>query len=142
MTEPRKAATSPAEIGLDVYARATVKEDKILREIGEACGTCSGGAACGRPRRAAGVDWPMCPLALVRAPLWRQIVDLYVLAQVSPIEGLPDAWSPVVVDGLVQLKVAARKEDEERAREREARASRGGGAAPQFSGRLSARGPA
>ena len=133
MTEPRKATR--ADVSLDVYALATVKAERIERAMADH--ECDD-VTCMRPVRVLDADWPVCPMALLGCRTWRGIVDLYALAQVTPIEGMPDAWAPYVADGLVKLRLAVRREDAER----EQRRGKRGGDGPVFSGRTSARGPA
>lgn len=132
MTEPRKAATP--DVPLDVYALATAKAERIERAMsGHVCD-----ARCSLPTRVIDIDWPVCPMSLLDCRTWRGIVELYALAQVTPIEGMPDAWAPYVTDGLVRLRAAVRREEKEQLERRNKRGADG----PTFTGRTSARGPA
>jgi hypothetical protein len=138
--EPRKALDDAPP--LDLYALATVKSMEIDRELATRCAGCTGpqaadGCQTRRVTRAVGVDWPLCPRAMLRAPTWDGILQTYLAAQISPLAEWPEAYAPYVVDGCAAIRAAVRKADEEKM-ERSRRD--GAGPRPQFSGRRSAGG--
>lgn len=144
-TESRKASGPP---DLTKYALAQVRADEVSRACARSCGGCPGPGVedgcetrSGWPKTLAGeAEWPMCPLGMLRAPAWREIVDTYVAAKVSPIDGWTNGFVAFAHDGVVELHSAVRREDERRTRE--AMSSKGGSSAPTFSGRRVARGGA
>lgn len=114
-------ATEPR---LDLYALAQVR----ARELPDRWRP--GAVVLGRS------DWPESPRAMLAHPAWQEAVDLYLAAQVSPLDGFPECMTAWGFDALLALKSAVRTEDE-RQMER-ARSGPAGG--PQFSGRRSAQG--
>lgn len=137
MRRPRKARR--AEPRLDLYALAQARADEVRAACETPCRGCPGPEAedgClsrKHPQVVAGrADWPMCPLGMLRVRAWEDVVDLFVVAKMSPIGG-PEERPAFVQDALVHLYAAVRIEDERRAKD----AQSGG---PNFSGRRAARG--
>lgn len=130
---PKARPTGP---DLALYALAQVRAQDVERVMLSRCADCSG-ERCDKPMRvmvAGRVDWPACPLAMLRAPSWRALVDTFLAARISPLTGWPDGYTAWAVEGLVELQSAIRQEEE---RQRQNPSS---GGAPVFSGRRTTRG--
>ena len=134
--EPRKAPTSPPN--LELYALAEARFDDL--EKLPACGRCKDcpgpeakGSRCfewpdGAPalkRR----DWPMCPVGMTKVVTWRRIVERFIAAKVSPVDGWTDDYLASAYEGGVRLHVALRREEDRRIDERRS-APRSGSGAP------------
>lgn len=133
MCRPPKARPTGPELAL--YALAQVKAQEVERVMSSRCSGCSG-ERCDQPMRvpvAGRADWPACPLAMLRAPSWRSLVDTFLAARISPLAGWPDAYTAWAVEGLVELHSAIRTDEEQ---QRKAPAPGG----PVFSGRRTTRG--
>lgn len=109
--ETRKA--SAAEPRLDLYALAQVRASEVVERLGERCKDCPGPHepnGCMRRRRKLTLlgrsDWPLCPLGMLRVPLWQGIADTYRASKISPIAGFPDSVPCVVFDGLLEIDLA------------------------------------
>ncbi len=129
-------ATRPAAPDLALHALAQARAEEVQRVCAKTCGDCPGPGEPGGcetrkvPPVAGRAAWPVCPMAMLRAPTWREIVDRFVLSRVSPHAADPARLTAFAVDGLVELHSAVRREDERVAKE--ASNSSGG---PHFTGR-------
>ena len=140
--ETRKA-TPPRVPDLALYALAQARAAEVEEAYRPTCTDCPGPGepgGCETRKRvpvAGRVDWPDCPLAMLRAPTWQQIVERYILSKVSPLAVVPSQLSAFASEALVELHTAVRRE-EDRAFE----AARSGSAhrGPTFTGRSKAPG--
>lgn len=145
MMEARKASPPRAD-DLALYALAQARVVEVKKACDKPCKDCPGPGMPGgceereavRPKVVAGrADWPLCPLGLLRVPVWQDIVDLKRASKVSPIAGFPDCLTAGALHGLLELQDALAQEDERQIREAQRQSSSGG---PNFSGRRVARG--
>lgn len=141
MLTPTPKADSPRADDLELYAYAQARVADVKRVCDKPCKGCPGPGVpdgCERrgwPRVVAGrADWPVCPLGMLRVPLWQDIVDTKVAARISPIADFPNCLTAGAYRGLIELQDALAIEGE-----RLAKAVTKSGDEPQFNGRRVAR---
>lgn len=128
---------------LSLYALAQARASEVEAACGRPCKGCPGPEAEGgcltrqRPtvvldRR----DWPMCPRGMLQVGAWRELVALYLAAQVSPLEGWPGTYPAWVVEGMSALWSAI---ESEKGRQLKLASAPKPGGAPRSSGRRVAR---
>lgn len=137
---PRFPETTP---DLSLYALAQARRPEVAAACARTCKGCPGPEArdgC-RTRKPPAVvldrkDWPMCPLGMLKAKGWQELVGLYITSQASPLAGWPDAYATWAVEGMTELQAAIRAEE---ARQIKTATSGGGKSAPRGSGRRAAK---
>lgn len=58
-------------------------------------------------------------MGLLKNPSWRALVERYIASTISPLADFPGSYTVWAHDGLIELRVAVRAEDERRSKERE-----------------------
>ena len=68
----------------------------------------------------------MCPEGMLKNPSWRTLVERYIAASVSPLQDWPEGYTAWAHDGIVELRIAIRAEEDRQLRERQKQGSGAG----------------